>query len=1740
MKRKFLIFFTVIMVLILAITVVACQDYTPPTDETTEDEAIARTQVVSNGTFYNASSTTKDSYVKGSVNSWTATNGSINTTASGVTMGVIDLAKTDVYTAQKSNFSVTDNTDFTNPGVDPKTPFDTDDEGKITTELQDTNALVIASTLEAGSLYYTSSATITLKANKYYLLQYSVCSLVDTTGVDEVDKSKKGAWVHVSGGVEYVDASINTKGKWETRYLYIESNKDAEKTLKISLWLGHGPTQINDASNPYITKGAVMFDNIICKEVTTATDGKYDSGKETTLNHNNFALMAQNAISEKSSIGYETMYYVTDTKFEQFNQATPTTSAAKNYFYSFREGSYSSDNITNYTVVKGKSDLGDDTAPSYQSATSGIVNLSKLYLDSDKTKDTYSKLLSTSYTFKAPTYDEWKNFLVGDKGNRTMTTLDETKALMIYHKDLSGAGFTSKNSLTIEKNAYYEISVWVYVWLNVNDSGVIVLPEGDKPTEPNSFSSKQKAYNSVYLASKTAGNDLEGYFELTEEEKAVIKDNAQAPDSVTAVGEIDTLIKSESFLASVKTYLANNGLVGDNADRYDNTETAMKDIAANFVYRYLRDVYTGEGIAAGDANYIAFKAITEESNLLKNTDWTGTSALMDKWNTFDDSFMAWSSKYNTWKSANSESAFATVKLTGAGVEKKEETTICNKGYDAEDGGWEKITFYVQGNQLSSRKLNLEFWFGEGSATEYETLMLGGAIFDNISILEIEESVAKSPLYQNKWDTLSPIKETEQLSVGKLNASGETDVYWKSELAENVAASDLDKVSLEKKKNSEVNNGLLANQKIIESIKIGADTLDLYTIILQNKVPTASILTMNADVDDGALVIKANTAYRFAVWVKTEGIAKGLGATIDLMGGKDKDELASIASVATFNSDEWKEIAFYVLGDIVDSNYISLKVTFGSGSRFSTENYIEGKIYLSLINYAEIEYSEYNSSTKSGDEVKQYQFKSTTAASSSVTNGNFAEIKYADTKEEEFNDGGKLTGIGATSSWTALSAKTNTYQKVDDLSYLNDGVDKYKLTWSAVNGIDKTGGATKPAFYEIYARFNEEVEGKTTTVERLCGTISAVDDNTNPIYNTVSKKFEYSINMAGKSRTSFRIRAISEDAVSLYSTYTVLPKSGEDAYITKAASEAFTAKKYSAGTIIDSKLFEKELTDYISPYKTALKIESNYNVAYGLKSSSNSLTANSYYIVSVWVKTLGDAKASVTLSNVSKVLTSTSEEKYIGYSQINTGGKWTQYRFYIRTGTASGSLELELSLGNPYADKVSQKVDSNTVYVYDTAALSKGEVYFDAVKVYTIDEIEYNNAVDAGEYNTNKTDKMHDFMYLYSSAKNQYASRILEGTIDSFDAFTESTDNSETYYETKSYTWTKATSATGTTLSERVHGVYNYNRDTDERLQSIYTVAESGDVDKYNAFADFMPENFNIREFVKMEGYNTLIMSNKVPYGQTYTLGENVTIDSKSYYKLTFKAKTLIAKETITDGKKTYSTDGVNAEFRFMQTSSTESYQSILINSKNSNDIYDSVTYEMYIYNPSSTTKSAQWSFVLGDKEVAEDTFGSKQMIIGMMAIDQVSLSKVEEDEYLASKTNYEQLSDADKAKSIAKIYAYSEDEEKDPEPEPEPEPEEEKKDSIWDRGDAWLLISSIIIGVIIVVVVVVMLIRRWQKKHPREVRGENIVKTEKEIKVVAPVVSKEQMLESDEYSDEVAKPKYVQRVVKKPAKKKKK
>ncbi len=1729
MKKKLLMLFTMIMVLVISISIVACTDYVEEEEPGEETETISRTMLITNGTFYDASPSTKGAYVKNNVKNWTATKGSLATTATGVMMGVIDLADQNAFNANSDIHSTT-NAVFAYPGIDPATPYETDDFGNPTTELQDTNALLLSTVSTAGSIYYKNSSSFTLEANRYYMLQYSVCTNIEST---EADRQFKGAWVTVSGAVYYNDSVINTNGQWETHYLYIESNKYSSKTIDIYLWLGNGPDTVNSAANKYIVKGSALFDNIICKEVT-----KDKSGAD--FNHDSFINAA--ATNTNMKYGYESCYFLTDTKFEQTTEATPTSSNAKNFFYSFREGVYSSSNVSNYTLIKGKSGLTSTEQPSVNTPHTGIVNLEKLYTkEPDKEAvDTYLELLKTtsySSTWKTVSYQNWLDNLIGDNGNRTMSALDEKKVLMISNGDLTGAGFKSNSTITIKSNNYYIISVWVYV------NPLNALPTTNKPTSPAAYTEIQKAYQD---AIRNAYNDdvdyeiAESYFvALTNEEKARITGDT-------------AIYKPSEQSANVSALIAAENSIFRHKEEGATFSGYQKEVYEAFKYYYLWLDYKDAAtitIGTGDIpvdesvqNYLEYQMLTERNNFLNN-EYKRLTTLEKDWEDYDDKLAEYMAKYNSWFSATSGSElnqkpYAHVKLTGAGDDIVEQTTQL--------GQWEKIEFYIQGNQLSDRKLNIEFWFGEGSSTDYTTLMMGSAFFDNIEIAEYAPGAEPSG---KVWQALNPVKSADELVYGGLTNDMDQETFknnfWGLQLESNdVASNDLTNVSY-------FRNTLPADQ-FADLSAIGITSFA--ELVLKNSVPTASLLTSKEYV-----TINPNTAYRIAMLVKTVDIPKGLGATIGLLGGDDNAKLtSSVATVSSVNNDEWKEVVFYVLGDTIKTNYVTLKVHLGTGSRFNTESYVKGEVHVAIINVTKIKYSEFSSTSKSGDTVKEYTFSNTTKPSDSVTNGNFSGIDLSSTNEKEFAADGKISGTAVTSGWTAGTVKNNIFTTPTVSMATNI------ITWDKVYGVSYSGNAeVEPSYYEIWVRYKDadnKYQEKYVAAVSATGTLSF---DANNIFKE-GLNVNYKIRAVGKSSTDLPYYNI-VSAFSNYSGEIIGTNDGQydtvDEYI-EDNEPAYPELKYQAGTVLIDKAtdFAPETGSYVSPFDTMLKITSNYAVSHTLTSGNASLNANTYYKASIWVRTVDGAKASVTLKDVSDVLSAKSVTgRYIGFTNVDTNGKWVQYSFYVRMGSHSGTLAMQLSLGDAYVNKVSKKSTNvkTDATVYDTAGLSKGTVYFDNVQLITISEDEYNAAAEKTEI-TNGADNFYDFEISdilpdyqgisYKIYTNKYALRILESIVDSFDSFTENTteegkDGHNLGHTPNNYLWSKGDTFTGSTEDYRVYGVYSQN-DELSKLEMIYKKNNEDDelVNAFSGISNF-PANFDILRFIGIDGSNSLVMSNKELFGQTYSSNNTSGIEAGKYYKISFKAKTLIAAKAYDangnailddDGNPTYTIEGANAEFRYMPTSDKSKYQSLYINSNGkTGNIYDAVEYEMYIYNPSSTSASSSWSFVLGADTVADDKTGSLQPILGMMVIDQVSIVEVNKDAYDEAKAaiDYDNLTPEQKRAKAVSFYDYAEDPEQDEdEDEDEEETPEPETPSIWERGDAWLLISSIVIAVVIVVVIVVLVIRRWKKKHPKEVKGENILKAEKEIKVVEPESKdKEDFIIDDEYVDD--KPKYVQRVV---------
>ena len=155
-----------------------------------------------------------------------------------------------------------------------------------------------------------------------------------------------------------------------------------------------------------------------------------------------------------------------------------------------------------------------------------------------------------------------------------------------------------------------------------------------------------------------------------------------------------------------------------------------------------------------------------------------------------------------------------------------------------------------------------------------------------------------------------------------------------------------------------------NFRIVDDeLPIRIDDVDRFynLLIMENTDFTASILNFRDNRE-----ILSNKCYRLSFWARTENLEGGGSIEIMLMSkaSDSADDMAKATSISEFKSEEWQEVVFYLKGDTLKNNLVSLKVDMGSGNRFDTEKYVKGALHISAITLKEIKYSEYNASNKS--------------------------------------------------------------------------------------------------------------------------------------------------------------------------------------------------------------------------------------------------------------------------------------------------------------------------------------------------------------------------------------------------------------------------------------------------------------------------------------------------------------------------------------------------------------------------------------------------------------------------------------------------------------------------------------------------------------------------------------------------------------------------------------------------------
>lgn len=844
------------------------------------------------------------------------------------------------------------------------------------------------------------------------------------------------------------------------------------------------------------------------------------------------------------------------------------------------------------------------------------------------------------------------------------------------------------------------------------------------------------------------------------------------------------------------------------------------------------------------------------------------------------------------------------------------------------GQWETYSFIIQGNDLRANDMFLELWLGQGGKTEVDTHAKGYVLMDCISLEK----------YEGEFD----INKENNFSLKSKNAPQPIglDTLMKANYEETIPADQRTASSIVENVDNWASSGYTC-----ENPKSISET-DKKILVINNKVPSAFTLssvakgTSDENILSKTTVFNPNTYYLVSLWVKTLGIPKGKGLTVDLISYDDEKtsntdydkSISVIKSASNLNSEDsikdsvsknnngYVEIKFFVQSNQLKNKNIGFKLTLGTGTRTASENHIMGYAFIAHPTYEEVAYSEYSN------------------ASTGTTTQTASLVDTADSSEVSSN--GKFNFID-------IATTNNLYEKKAEK--------ENKTLWNKGMLVDYLGAPT-----------GWTISNKSLLTEE---------------YETANK----SRNIAGIFNHN--------------QNYT------------------------NVGFYTDPTFDNTNLTTKLYPNVLALKNKS-INRYLGYTSNATSLTANSYYVISVWAKADVGNYYSINLTNGNNLEQTNLNE----FKQIQGTGKWEQHFVYVQTGMTSASVKLGLYAGSISSDMSAQD----------------NEVFFTNATYTVLTQKAYEKYVDNKDSDENKN----------------ISADIISWFVDTFDAYT-TAENSLA----KPSNWSAQSLDSDVTVDNDtiISGVFDKTYG-DWSLLNI-------DPDKQNVLADKM--------FGTANGDTIFALYNKIPAAYQYN-SSSASLTADTYYKISIAVLTYglnkgeTASITLKINNKTYKFGKYKAE--------TDNEKARLINTSTYENDTETIgnwtTYSFYVKTDEKVTASAVLSVGLGFK-------GKDNRIAGYVFADNFSVEKIDKEKFIEGTDKGENpdnsLIDPTLVPNNFRI-VFTSDDAKAPEEELPPEDSGDKKEK---NELLWLWITSGIVGGVMVVAVVVVLIKKFAPKKKK-------------------------------------------------------
>ena len=869
--------------------------------------------------------------------------------------------------------------------------------------------------------------------------------------------------------------------------------------------------------------------------------------------------------------------------------------------------------------------------------------------------------------------------------------------------------------------------------------------------------------------------------------------------------------------------------------------------------------------------------------------------------------------------------------------------------------WKQYTFYVEGNQYDDNTLYVSMSLGMGGSGDKKWAK-GVAFFDDLTYEEVK--LDDFTAATNSADVLKYSYKTEELDSSVRSVKNIVDTQYEESFDSIKGSIEvLESQSDFKKEDGTTKLDVLkiTNSKLTSSKASTIYKKDDAAAAKDQDGNNDNIVDWDSSDYKDKYEIKPNTAYKVSFWVKTENLNDGGSASVELFSYDPKKQsdydsckttLSTMSSINDTTLESFKKEAYsnyalitmYVLGDTIESKYVGLSITFGTGSSAAqSASLVSGTFYLTNLRIAKISYDDY-SAASTGTTTFKYSFVGSGASSELSANGTFEYVDmsatrtlYGDDADTVYNANGKLVKNAVPTNWTITNSKALTQNAGSSVAGV---IDVNNFENKAAYGIDNT----------IYDSMDAGLD---------------VDDNPNVL-------------------------------------------------------------------LIDA-------SDV--PYL-------------GYKSNTVSLSANSFYVFSVYAKSIDNKALAISVDQSG----SSATEKTSLIVEA-PGTNWKHYLIYVQTGITSTSVTVTLYAGSPL-----NTADQNNQVLFTLATYS---------------------AIDKA---------------IYDKAQEGTQVKKIAWFTDNMDVSTTSATDTDLATPAN---WSGASVDTKapTTSDDLAKGVFN-------QLNSNWeTIAI--DPDETSSFAT--------KIFTADQGDSVLAIYNKQATSYTYT-STSFSLEAKKYYKVSIQILTKdiarLSKETAEADTDTYADWKDKNEYATATVTLTANNKTYTFGKSVEKDkTRESFTgdtaeadYNEYVLAKARLVNPNEWTtytyYIAMAEDVSETVSATLKLSLGgknvsywetgYLFADNFTVEEIDKDTYEASAPSDDALDPSKEAYSEAvasKTYkiAYT-NEDAEAEEEKDDDEEEEKSEDKEQKNWLWLYITSGVIGGILVIILVIYIIKKYAPK----------------------------------------------------------